>query len=124
MTSPAASAPDNWPRVMICGSRTWRDAEAIRNVICQLPAFTVVMEGEAGGADEIVHDAAHEFGYHVEAFPPDPRRPSPQRYHERNDAMLAKANRVIAFWDGKSRGTKSVIDKARERGIEVEVVHA
>lgn len=110
-------------RVMVCGSRTWRDYEAVYEKLCELdPQSWIVMEGEAGGADTIAFDAATELGLRVEGYPPDPRLPSPQRFHTRNDAMLAKAERVIAFWDGKSRGTKSVIAKARDRGLEVEVV--
>jgi hypothetical protein len=31
---------------------------------------------------------------------------------------------VIAFWDGKSRGTAHTIGEARRRGIPVEVVSA
>ena len=55
-------------------------------------------------------------------FPPDPSVPSPQRFHLRNDQMLDRADLVLAFHDGESRGTASVIAKARKRGITVEVI--
>lgn len=29
---------------------------------------------------------------------------------------------IIAFWDGKSRGTKSMIEIARRKGLQVAVV--
>ena len=110
-------------RVLVCGSRGWRDREAIYMKLCELdPKSWIVMEGEATGADQMAHDIAQELGLTVEGYPPDPSRPSPQRYHERNDLMLERADRVIAFWDGRSRGTASVIHKARLRCLEVEVV--
>ena len=86
------------------------------------PATTTIIEGGAKGADYYARTAANVLCLWTLTFKPDEARPSPQRYHERNDKMLELADRVIAFWDGKSRGTKSVIEKARKHGIPVEVV--
>lgn len=36
---------------------------------------------------------------------------------ERNTAMAEYADALIAVWDGKSRGTKYMIDTAKERGL-------
>lgn len=111
-----------WPeRVMVCGSRTWKDYAWVSRVLGGLPASVVLMHGGAGGADEIAHDVAQDYEITVEVFSPDRGRPSPQRYHERNDEMLSKADHVIAFWDGKSRGTRSVIKKAAQRGLPHEI---
>ena len=41
----------------------------------------------------------------------------------RNQAMLAlKPDKVLAFWDGRSRGTKHMIEIARKAGVPVEIV--
>lgn len=109
-------------RVMVCGSRGWRDYRAVVGRLRSLPANAIVMEGGADGADVLAACAARELGRRHERFPPDPRVASPQRYHDRNDAMLALADLVLAFWDGESPGTRSVIAKAKERGIPLEVV--
>ena len=37
----------------------------------------------------------------------------------RNEDMLSIATHLIAFWDGKSSGTKDMIDIAQEKGIPV-----
>ena len=43
----------------------------------------------------------------------------------RNLVMLdMNPDLVLAFWDGESKGTKHTIDKARERGIPVEIITA
>jgi len=36
--------------------------------------------------------------------------------------MAKVADRLIAFWDGKSRGTKSMINLAKKHGCEVIVL--
>ena len=41
----------------------------------------------------------------------------------RNKLMAKSADSLIAFWDGKSRGTMQMIDYATEKGLRVEVVH-
>lgn len=107
---------------MVCGSRQWDDYDRVLERLRLLPAGATVMHGAAYGADACAHDAVVEIDHlDLEVYAPNAGRPSPQRYHERNDAMLDQADYVIAFWDGKSRGTASVLKKARERGIPYEV---
>lgn len=114
-------------KVLVCGSRRFTDpfrvSLAIDERMRQLPARTSVIHGAAPGADQIAAEAAHRHGHRVTPFPPNEAWPSPQRFHERNDRMLAEhPDLVLAFWNGKSAGTRSVIEKARRRGIPVEVV--
>jgi predicted Rossmann fold nucleotide-binding protein DprA/Smf involved in DNA uptake len=110
-------------KVLVGGSRGWKDEEAVYEKLAELdPLSWEIMHGGADGADIFAYRAALDLGLTARSFLPAIGRPSPQRYHERNDRMLDQADRVIVFWDGKSRGTKSVIDKARRRGLEVEVI--
>jgi hypothetical protein len=37
--------------------------------------------------------------------------------------MAEYADALVAFWDGKSRGTKHMIDLANKSGIQVRVVN-
>jgi hypothetical protein len=39
----------------------------------------------------------------------------------RNQQMAQEADGLIAFWDGKSRGTKDMIQKALNYGLETHV---
>ena len=41
---------------------------------------------------------------------------------KRNDKMVDICDKVIAFWDGKSKGTKHTIDYARKTGKDVDVI--
>ena len=40
---------------------------------------------------------------------------------ERNITIIENADLVLAFWDGKSHGTKYVIDNCKKRNIPVEI---
>jgi uncharacterized phage-like protein YoqJ len=107
---------------MVCGSRHWDNFDRVLHRLRWLEEGAIVMHGAAYGADACAHDAVVQIPHlELEVYAPDASRPSPQRYHERNDAMLDQADYVIAFWDGKSRGTASVLKKVRERGLPYEV---
>lgn len=40
----------------------------------------------------------------------------------RNEDMVALATHLVAFWDGRSYGTKHIIDLARAKGIPCQVI--
>lgn len=112
-------------RVLICGSRDWNDAAMIRNDICKFPAGTVIIEGEARGADSIARDVAITLGFEVLRFPADW-----DRYHRaagviRNQQMLdeGRPDLVVAYHDDieNSKGTRDMIARARKAGIRVVV---
>lgn len=65
---------------------------------------------------------AQELGLLVKRFKPDWERFGKRAGIERNLQMLnEKPDRVIAFWDGVSPGTRHTITEARNRGIPVEI---
>ena len=41
---------------------------------------------------------------------------------ERNKLIMDECDCVLAFWDGQSRGTKSMIGLAKRKGLQVAVV--
>jgi predicted Rossmann fold nucleotide-binding protein DprA/Smf involved in DNA uptake len=43
-------------------------------------------------------------------------------YARRNQELVKRADKLVAFWDGLSHGTGMTIDMAREKGIPVQVV--
>jgi hypothetical protein len=117
-------------RILVTGSRSWPLDEwpKIYDVLDRIFLALNRREdfwlchGAAEGADTTAGDWAVTRG--VEAimeFPPDYATHGKRAPHVRNDLMLDLCDYVVAFWDGKSRGTKSVIDKAIERGLPFEV---
>ena len=47
----------------------------------------------------------------------------PECMLERNRFMIDNSSRLIAFFDGKSGGTKSTIDYAKKKGVMVEIIN-
>lgn len=100
---------------------------------------TEIVSGKAAGADYLGEVYAKRKGYPVKGFPADwqniknkpaveiAKRKDGVKYwklagHARNKQMAEYADALIAFWDGKSTGTKDMIDQAREKGLKVAVV--
>lgn len=113
-------------RVVVCGSRQFANpfvvSIAIIDRIRELPAGCVVITGGARGADAMAHDAAKLYGLPVSVMYADWDRHGKRAGIMRNLAMLdEKPDLVIAFWDGRSKGTAHTITEARKRGIPVEV---
>jgi hypothetical protein len=49
-------------RVLVTGATTWSDVEAIRADLGRLPAGSVVIHGDAPGADALAGQVARELG--------------------------------------------------------------
>lgn len=83
---------------------------------------TEIISGGARGVDTLARLYARKHGIPlVEILPDYPRygRSAPIR---RNDEIIARADVVLAIWDGKSRGTAYVIAQCRELGKPVIVL--
>lgn len=115
------SVPQGMEKLMVCGSRGWYSRSIIRGWIVTARPQTI-LHGGAEGADSIAEEIAQEFGITSYVFKPDYKSFGKEAPHVRNDEMLKQADFVLAFWDGKSRGTKSVIDKADKWAIPHKVV--
>jgi hypothetical protein len=124
--------------VVITGSRKFSNplnatAKIIERIV-KLPENTLVIHGDAGGADRIAATAAKRVGLMVMAVPAEWERHSKTcrcRGHgycreagkRRNLQMLdMEPDLVIAFWNGTSGGTLHTITNARERKLDLEII--
>ncbi len=114
-------------KVAIIGSRNYEAIGAIRGYVLSLPADTIVISGGASGVDRIAATAALARGLKVWEFKVDTiglpefgtegsKREFGIRAFQRNQKIVDKADRVVAFWDGISRGTLDTITRARRAG--------
>ncbi len=105
-------------KVAIIGSR------GINNVKLEdyLPeGITEIVSGGARGVDTCARNYALSRGIPLKEFLPDYEsfgRSAPLR---RNIEIIDYADIVLAFWDGKSRGTAFVIENCRKRNKKVVV---
>ena len=108
-------------KVLVCGSRTWRNPSVIDKRLRELPRATEILHGGARGADALAAGIALGLGFSVVEYPADWKR-GRRAGLERNLAMLDELpDLVLAFWDGRSTGTAHVVREAKRRGIATEV---
>lgn len=79
------------------------------------PEVTEIVSGGAKGIDTCAGEYAREHGLKLTEFLPDYRRYGRAAPLVRNREIVAYADQVLAFWDGKSPGTKYVIDQCKKQ---------
>ena len=82
-----------------------------------------IVSGGARGADRVGEDIARMCHIQVKQFIPDWNGLGKRAGFVRNAEMGDYADALLAFWDGKSKGTKSMIDYATKKGLVVKVVY-
>jgi hypothetical protein len=113
-------------RVIIAGGREFADydhlKDTVQHLLQNLEGSIQIVSGLARGADELAVKFSHEFGYALKGFPADWDWNGKSAGYIRNKTMAEYSTHLIAFWDGKSRGTKHMIDLAKGLGLKVRVV--
>mgnify|MGYP003332742136 FL=1 len=110
-------------RLLICGDREWSDLDLMKEFIDSLPADTIIIEGDARGADKMAGALAQQRGLQIEVYPAQwemyGRRAGPLR----NQQMLdeGKPDEVVYCHDNleHSKGTKDMVTRARKSGLPV-----
>ena len=111
-------------RVLVCGSRTWTDWEAIKRELACFPGDTTIIHGKAKrGADAIADKVASQLGLKLLVFPANWEEEGRAAGPLRNLRMLAEGepDLVLAFHKSGSKGTAHMIVAAKEAGIEVRI---
>lgn len=114
-------------RLIVAGSRGFNDYELLKRKLDYVLRNRVderitIVSGTAKGADQLGEQYAKERGYALMRYPADWDKHGKSAGYIRNKEMAKNADGLIAFWDGKSRGTKHMIDLAREQGLKVIIV--
>ena len=81
----------------------------------------LVVSGHAPGTDQMGEMWADEHMFDVELHPADWDTHGKAAGFRRNVEMVNVSQVLVAFWDGKSRGTKHTIDNAIKQGLEVHI---
>jgi hypothetical protein len=109
-------------KTIIAGGRDITDYQLVLDAIkeSQFPISTVVCGG-AKGVDSLGERYATEMNLQLNMFIPDWDTHGRAAGPIRNRKMAENAEALIAVWDGKSRGTKNMIETARKLGLLVYV---
>ena len=111
-------------RIVIGGSRTYTDykafSEALDSVLSSMPQNEItILSGHCKGVDAMAERYAAEHKISIRVYPAEWNIYGRAAGPVRNRRMVEECDLVIAFWDGRSKGTKSLIDCTRNLGREV-----
>ena len=111
-------------KVIIAWGRNFNDYEKLCQFCDKLLSKKIeieVVSGTANGADKLGEKYANDNGYAIKQFPAEWDKYGKSAGYKRNTKMAEYADALIAFWDGKSRGTKHMIDFAKRANLKVNV---
>ena len=111
-------------KVIIAGGRDFNDYELLKDKcdkILNSQIEITIVSGGANGADYLGEKYAKEREYELIIFPADWNKYGKSAGPIRNTQMAENSDALIAFWDGKSKGTQHMINLAEKKGLMVEV---
>lgn len=104
-------------KVIIAGSRTFNDYEYLKQSLKELNLdITEIVCGEAKGADTLGRRYGEENNIPIKSFPAQWDLYGKSAGYIRNSQMGDYADYLVAFWDGKSKGTFNMIEYMRKKG--------
>src|SRR5260370_33212326 len=111
-------------RVFAGGSRSIGDRAVIDSKIKALPRTAIVLTSRTHGASAAIRDAVMRRGLQLEVWTAiTDRHPTVEAaYFARDEEMIRSADRVLAFWDGKSSGTAHELADARKLAKPIDLV--
>ena len=114
-------------RIIIAGSRSIKDYRRTESAMDQFTAGAArrgrfeIVSGGADGVDQHAKRWAEEYDCEYTEFLPEwdvaGRAAGPQR----NAEMAEYADALVAVWDGKSAGTRNMIEQALDCGLDIYV---
>lgn len=111
-------------KTIIAGSREVTDPAIVTEAV-KASGFTIseVVSGRARGVDRLGEEWARSNNIQISPFEPKWSIHGKAAGPIRNREMAEYADALIAIWDGSSRGTRNMIETAKELGLKV-YVHA
>lgn len=118
-------------KIIIAGTRTFNDYDLLKREVMRFMSefFQTVYVGNsiivggANGADTLGVKFSKEYELPLDVFQANWGLHGKAAGPIRNEAMAKEADACIVFWDGKSRGSKNMIDNAIKYGLILRVVN-
>lgn len=114
-------------RIVIAGSRDYNNYDEAKSYIdfcisrIRKNYDIIIVSGGCRGADIIGERYAEENGFEIERYPALWEKYGKSAGPKHNEIMAEVCDYAICFWDGKSRGTKSMIEYAKKIGKPIKI---
>jgi len=110
----------------VVGSRTFDDYSVLKEYIfskVNIEDIDCVISGGAKGADALGERFASEHAIPFVEFSADWQRYGKSAGYRRNVTIVQNVDRIFAFWNGKSKGTKHTIDIAKTNNVQCDICY-
>lgn len=114
-------------KIIIAGSRIITEYSFVKEAVIDSGVWSrygrriEIVSGMANGVDTLAVEFAERNNLTLHKFPAKWKEYGKRAGYMRNVEMAEFADGLIAIWDGKSRGTKHMIDIATEKDLFVYV---
>jgi len=109
-------------KVIIAGSRNITNQKYILQTVLESPFnvkdITEIVIGGCRGVDQLAGDYALSIGFKLKLFKADWNL-GPKAGPIRNEQMAKYADALILIWDGKSKGSKSMLQLAKKHKLKI-----
>lgn len=115
---------------LVVGSRNFDNYDLLKKKLDRIlrnQKKVFIISGGAKGADTLAEKYAIEKGYYFKVFPADWNKHGKSAGYIRNTQMHDFISRflnrgIVAFWDGKSEGTKQNFDLAKKYCTPIRII--
>ncbi|MDW7677745.1 MAG: DUF2493 domain-containing protein [Bacillota bacterium] len=112
-------------RVIVAGSRNFSNFRLLEEKLDKLlrtKHAPMILSGAAPGADRLGEKYAAKRGFPLIRYPAQWSRYGIQAAKIRNAQMAEEADAVVVFWDGKSSGSRHMIQLADRKKLPLRVI--
>jgi hypothetical protein len=111
-------------RVIVAGGRDFRNYDLMKQKLDVIFSAkkVIVVSGMADGADRLGERYARENNLLISHYPALWGQYGNQAGFIRNEEMAKTSDACVCFWDGKSTGTKHMMDLATKMGLPLRVI--
>ena len=112
-------------KVIVAAGRDFQNYDLFSEKLNKLFANrddVVIVPGMTGNADSLAAKYASEHQLRVSEFPPNLVKFQKPNGFRRNVEMARFADACVCFWNGKSEGTKHMIDTAKRYNLNLRII--
>lgn len=115
-------------KVIVAGSRNIHNYNLVEQVLLVVMAWydleendVTIISGTARGVDQLGERFAEEYGLPCIRIPAEWNVYGKSAGYRRNQEMARQGDMAIIFWDGESKGTKHMINLAKDYELKFHV---
>ena len=113
-------------KVIIAGGRDFENYDLLKqtcNNLLRNQKDIEIVCGMANGADKLGLQYAKEMNYRIVKFPANWNKYGKSAGYKRNLQMGEYADALICFWDGKSKGSRLMINIAKKLNLPTRIIY-